>query len=83
MTDILGTLAERTSRFAPSTPGQYIAMQIARRLSALDSLRDYLVLFEHYPEELLVQVFRKCSAEARLSSEAFMQTFRELTMQNS
>lgn len=83
MTDILGTLAKQTSHFIPSTPGQYIAMQIAMRLSAVDSLRDYLILFEHYPEELLVQVFRKCSAEARLNSEAFMQTFRELTMQNS
>jgi hypothetical protein len=83
MTDILGTLAERSSHFAPSTPDQYIALQIARRLSALDSLRHYLVLFEHYPDELLLQVFRKCNAEARLSGEAFMQTLRELTMQNS
>jgi hypothetical protein len=83
MTDILGTLAEQTGHFVPSTRGQYIAMQVAKRLSALDSLRDYLILFEHYPEELLLQVFRKCSAEARLSGDAFMQAFREVTMQSS
>jgi len=82
MTDILERVAEQASHFIPSTPGQYIAMHVAKRLSATEHLRDYLVLFEHYPEEFLLQIFRKCCAEERPTGEAFMQNLRELTMQN-
>jgi hypothetical protein len=81
MTNILNTVARQVSKFVPSNPTQYIAMQVAMRLSDETALRHYLVLFEHHPEDLLLQVFRRCAAKKKLTGAEFMRTFRELTMQ--
>lgn len=83
MTDILNTVAQQISHFTPSSSNEYLALQIASKLGDRDKLRQYLVLFEHYPEELLLQIFRQCSESETLSGESFMQNFRELTMQHS
>ena len=83
MTDILNTVAEQASHFTPSNPTEYLALQIARKLSVTDELRQYLVLFEHYPEELLLSVFRRCSESEALDGGSFLRNFRELTMQTS
>jgi hypothetical protein len=83
MTDILNTVADQISHFTPSSPTEYLALQIARKLSDMDELRQYLVLFEHYPEDLLLSAFRRCSENKTLSGQAFLQNFRELTMQPS
>jgi hypothetical protein len=83
MTEILKTLAEQNGTFVPGKPGQYLALQIARRLSDESALRHYLVLFEHHPEDLMLQVFRRCSAEEKLTGADFMRTFREITLEDS
>ena len=83
MTNILNTVARQVGKFVPSNPTQYIAMQIAMRLSDQSALRHYLVLFEHHPEDLLLQVFRRCAATRKLTGNEFMRTFRELTMQET
>lgn len=83
MTDILDTVAEELSHFTPSNPTEYLASQIARKLSDTDKLRQYLVLFEHYPEEVLISAFRRCSENETLDGESFLRHFRELTMQTS
>ena len=83
MTNILNTVARQVSKFVPSNPTQYIAMQVARRLSDEAALRHYLVLFEHHPEDLLLQVFRRCAANHKLTGTEFMRTFRELTTQET
>jgi hypothetical protein len=78
MTNILDTVAESQEPVTPSSPREYLALQIARRLGNLDARRQYMVLFEHYPEELLIQVFRKCLKYERPSTTDFMRVFREL-----
>jgi hypothetical protein len=83
MTNILNTVARQVGKFVPSNPTQYIAMQVAMRLSDEAALRHYLVLFEHHPEDLLLQVFRRCAAKKKLTGAEFMRTFRELTMQET
>ena len=83
MTDILKTVAEQMSHFIPSRPDEYLALQIARKLSDMNELRQYLVLFEHYPDDLLLTAFRRCSESETLTGEQYMRTFRELTMQAS
>jgi hypothetical protein len=83
MTNILNTVARHVGKFVPSNPTQYIAMQVAMRLSDETALRHYLVLFEHHPEDLLLQVFRRCAARQELTGAEFMRTFRELTMQET
>jgi hypothetical protein len=81
MTNILSTVESQTSRFIPSKPKEFLALQLAKRLSDTDSLRSYLVLFEHHPEDLLLQVYRRCHSEEKLTGESFLQTLREITTQ--
>ena len=81
MTNILNTIAEQTTKFVPSNPTQFLALQIARRLSDEGALRHYLVLFEHHPEDLLVRVYHRCAKQQRLTGPEFMRSFRELTVE--
>jgi hypothetical protein len=83
MTNILNTVAKQVSKFIPSNMTQYLVLQVARRLSDEMALRHYLVLFEHHSEDILLQVFRKCSAEQNLTGTYFMRSFRELTLQET
>ena len=83
MTNILNTVARQVGKFVPSNPTQYLVLQVVRRLSDESSLRHYLVLFEHHPEDILLQVFRKCCAEEKLTGQDFMRAFRELTIQET
>jgi hypothetical protein len=81
MPNILNTIAEQSASFIPTSPTQYLALQIARRLSDETALRHYLVLFEHHPEDLLVRVYHRCATEQKLTGPEFMRTFRELTIE--
>jgi hypothetical protein len=72
MTNILNTVARQVGKFVPSNPTQYLVLQVVRRLSDETALRHYLVLFEHHPEDLLLQVFRRCCAEEELTGADFM-----------
>jgi len=83
MTDILNTVARQAGKFVPCNPTQYLALQVVRRLSDGAALRHYLVLFEHHSEDLLLQVFRRCCVEEKLTGPDFMRAFRELTMQET
>lgn len=83
MTNIIDTFAAAAQGFVPNIPREYLAVQIARKLNDVQAVRHYSVLFEHYPEELLLSVFRQCRDENNLSGSAFMQKFRELTMQST
>lgn len=81
MTNILNTIAKQSASFAPSNPTQYLALQIARRLSDEMALRHYLILFEHHPENLLLRIYRDCAREHKLTGPDFMRIYRELTVQ--
>lgn len=81
MTNILNTLAEQAAGFKPSNPTQYLALQVARRLSDLGAVRHYAVLFEHHSEDVLLRVYNRCSREKKLTGSDFMRIFRELTLQ--
>ena len=81
MSNILNTIAEQSASFIPTSPTQYLALQIARRLSDETALRHYLILFEHHPEDLLVRVYRYCIKEKKLTGPDFMRSFRELTIE--
>ena len=82
MSDILETIASQAAHFIPANPTEYLALQVARKLGDLGAFRQYLVLFEHYPEDLLLRIFRRCSERETLSGEHYMRTFRELTLQS-
>jgi hypothetical protein len=83
MTNILDTVAERQKAGTPSSPREYLALQIARRLGDLAERRQYMVLFEHYPEELLIQAFRRCLKYESPSTTDFLRVLRELIGQES
>lgn len=82
MNNILNRVVRQDSHFIPSNPREYLALQVARKLGDVVAFRQYLVLFEHYPEELLLRVFKQCVEKANLSGEHYMRTFRELTLQS-
>ena len=82
MTNILETVSKDQQSFTPTKPQEFLALQLARRLNDLDSLREYLILFEHYSEQVLLSSFRKCLEQERRTGPDFMRIFRELTGQN-
>jgi len=82
MTNILSRVARHAGHFTPGSPQEYLALQVARKLGDIPTFRQYLVLFEHYPEDLLLKVFRRCLESETLTGEHYMGAFRELTMQN-
>ena len=79
MTDILGAVSEYYGRFSPSKPSEYLALQIARKLRDESAFRHYLVLSEHYPENLLLKAYHQCARQDQLTGEQFMTAFRSLT----
>jgi hypothetical protein len=81
MRNILSRVAKQSQHFTPTSPTEYLALQIARKLGDITAFRQYLVLFEHYPEDLLLTAFRRCSESETLTGEQYMHTFRELTLQ--
>ena len=82
MSNILSRVAKQSAHFIPTNPTEYLALQVARKLGDLAAFRQYLVLFEHYPEDLLLRVLRRCSESETLTGEQYMRTFRELTLQS-
>jgi hypothetical protein len=80
MTEILDRVADYFGRFTPSKPSEYLALQVARKLGDLKAFRHYLVLFEHYPEELFLDIYRRCAREGMLTGEQFMKTLRTITL---
>lgn len=77
---ILEQLASSAAGFLPSTPLQFLALRMATRLQDLSSLSRYLVLFEHFPKELLLQAYQEAQKAGSLG-EGFFAAFRKLTSQ--
>ena len=73
---ILEQVAAR-HRFTPTNPSEYLALQIARKLNDVASLRHYLVLFENSSEDFLLDVYRRCREAGMMSGEHFMSLVRE------
>lgn len=79
MKHILETVANHLGHFIPSHPREYLALQVARKLGDVKTFRHYLILFEHYPEELLLNVLRRCRDEGALTGAHFMECLRQIT----
>ena len=69
-----------SAAFLPSTPLQFLALRMAVHLQDLSSLSRYLVLFEHFPKELLLQAYQEAQRAGSLG-EGFFTAFRKLTSQ--
>ena len=78
--NILERLASSAANFLPSNPLQFLALRMAASLEDLPNLSRYLVLFEHFPKELLLQAYQQAKRAGSLS-EGFFNAFRELTNQ--
>lgn len=78
MTNILEKVAQSSGRFTPTNTQEYLALQIARRLSDLGAVRHYAVLFEHHSENLLLDIYRRCENRDQLTGEEFMKNLRSL-----
>jgi hypothetical protein len=76
MTHILDRVAEGSRPFVPITPIQFLALQIARRLSAHQHAREYAVLLEHYPERIILKALRLSVARGEHSHDSFLSAFR-------
>ncbi len=72
-------MADSLGRFTPSTPSEYLALQMAKKLDDQEVFRHYLVLFEHYPENLLLDIYRRCQSAGNLTGAYFMKLLREQT----
>lgn len=79
MTQILDRVADYFSHFIPSKITEYLALQVAHKLGDTAAFRHYLVLFEHYPEHLLLDIFRRCQSDGALTGDHFMRLLREQT----
>jgi hypothetical protein len=81
MTSILDRFLDAQREFIATSPTEYLALQIARKLSELGHVREYAVLLENFPQEIIVHSFRRAQARGRAHHEGFLSAFRELTMQ--
>jgi len=81
MTSILDRYLDAQRSFSPTSPTEYLALQIARKLSALGHVKEYAALLEHFPLETIVQAFRKAKSRGHVQHDGFLFAFRELTMQ--
>jgi hypothetical protein len=79
MTNILRRVADSLGRFTPSKPSEYLALQMAKKLGDQEVFRHYLVLFEHYTEDLLLNIYRRCQSAGNLTGAHFMKLLREQT----
>lgn len=80
-TNILDQVVNSAARFLPSNPLQFLALRMAARLQDLPNLNRYLVLFEHFPKELLLKAYQEAQRHGGLG-EMFFATFRRLTSQS-
>lgn len=78
MTSILDICIDRQFR-TPANPRDYLALQIARKLGALNRTREYAVLLENFPESRVVEAFRRARSCSSLDHDGFLAAFREVT----
>jgi hypothetical protein len=65
----------------PKSPREFLALQIARRLNDLHGVREYAVLLEHFPEEIIVNAFHRARAGESLTKDGFLAAFRNIVGQ--
>jgi hypothetical protein len=56
---ILEHISKSLDHFSPTNIEQYTALQIARKLSDLSRLRNYLIAAERHPLSALIATYRK------------------------
>lgn len=78
MTDILDTVARARGKFIPSKPGEYVALQLARKLSDEEAVRYYVTLFDRHEPQVLLRVFRQCRQQGKLSGPEFIRLLKQL-----
>ncbi|MBA2679388.1 MAG: hypothetical protein H0U76_13440 [Ktedonobacteraceae bacterium] len=83
MVDILRTISSSRGRFQPATPNEYVGLQIARKLSDLPHVREYVILLEHYPAELVIRAFQETAQGERPERDSFLFHFRKITNQTT
>lgn len=76
--NILGQLAKEKRRVVPANTLHFLVSRIAQRLKDTENLTRYLVLAEHYPEELLLKAYQS-SRSLGSSGAGFFAFFQELT----
>lgn len=78
MTDILNAVAEYYGQFKPSKPSEYLALQLARKLGDGPAFRHYVTLFEHHPEDVIMEAYQQCAAAGVMTGPRFMSNLRAL-----
>jgi hypothetical protein len=81
MKNILERVAHSGQSFVPYTPAQFLALQIARKLGALDRAREYAILLEHYPEKIIANAFHACWERGDPNHDSFLHAFRAIIHQ--
>jgi hypothetical protein len=81
MTAILDRFLDAQREFIATSPTEYLALQISRKLSEFGHVKEYVALLEHFPQETVIHSFRRAQARGRAHHEGFLAAFRELTMQ--
>ncbi len=64
--------------FAPKTTSQFIALRMSQRLNHVSDLKRYLVLFEHYSLEFLIDCYRHAVSIGD-TGEHFFAALQQLT----
>lgn len=83
MSGILEAVARERRKFVPSKPIEFLALQLARKLSDEEAVRFYLTLFERHPRHLLLRIYRECANEGKLTGREFVSRLRQLTNKDS
>ena len=59
MLRILYQMVSPPAQYVPQNGIQFFAIQLARKLEDLAHLPDYISVVEHYPRQILLQVYRR------------------------
>jgi hypothetical protein len=81
LTSILDRFLDAQQPFIATSSQEYLALQIARKLSELGHVKEYTALLEHFSQETVIHSFRRAQARGRGHHEGFLAAFRELTTQ--
>lgn len=76
MPRILDLIAERRARFVPEDWRQYVALQLARRMRALEYIDAFITVMEKQPfEDVAVQCRRVSDLPPDRAHKAFLSAF--------
>ena len=81
MTSILDRFIDAQQPFVATSPQDYLALQIARKLSEIEHVKEYAALLEHFPQETVIHAFHRAKAKGIGHHDGFLFAFRELTLQ--